>query len=129
MAGIGYWAAGLQAPLLLATFTTLIALLPIPFVTPVVWASIGLWLLLNGHTLPGIGLLLWGTLVVSWVDNLVRPLVISGAAHIPFLLVLFGVIGGLTAFGLIGLFLGPVILAILLGCVAGVAAGTKRPKA
>ena len=114
MAGIGYWAAGLKAPLLLAVFTTLIALLPIPFGTPLVWASIGLWLLLTGHPLPGIGLLLWGTLVVSWVDNLVRPLVISGVTRIPFLLVIFGVLGGLANFGLIGLFLGPVILAISL---------------
>ena len=59
-------------------------------------------------------MLLWGTLVVSWVDNLIRPLVISNATHIPFLLVMFGVIGGLAAFGLIGMFLGPVIVAVLL---------------
>ena len=50
---------------------------------------------------------------MSWVDNLIRPLVISSATRIPFLLVLFGVLGGLAAFGLIGLFLGPVILAVL----------------
>jgi len=60
----------------------------------------------------GLGLLLWGALAVSWIDNLVRPLVISGVAKIPFLLVLFGVLGGLVAFGLIGLFLGPVLLAV-----------------
>ncbi|HZC03245.1 MAG TPA: AI-2E family transporter [Gammaproteobacteria bacterium] len=51
--------------------------------------------------------------MVSSVDNLVRPMVISGATRIPFLLVTFGVLGGLAAFGLIGLFLGPVILAVL----------------
>jgi len=51
---------------------------------------------------------------VSWVDNIVRPLVISGAAQIPFLLVLFGVLGGLAAFGLVGLFIGPVVLAVIL---------------
>ncbi len=60
------------------------------------------------------GLLLWGALAVSWIDNLVRSLVISGVAKIPFLLVLFGVLGGRAAFGLIGLFVGPVMLAILL---------------
>ncbi len=79
-----------------------------------IWGSIGVWLLLQGQIGAGIGLLLWGALVVSWIDNLVRPLVISGVAKIPFLLVLFGVLGGLAAFGLIGLFVGPVILAILL---------------
>ena len=58
------------------------------------------------------GLLLVGLLAVSWVDNLVRPLVIGGVVKIPFLLVLFGVLGALAALGLIGRFLGPVILAI-----------------
>ena len=52
--------------------------------------------------------------MVSWVDNLVRPLVISNATRIPFLLVMFGVLGGLAAFGLVGLFLGPVVLAVLM---------------
>ena len=51
-------------------------------------------------------------LVVSWVDNLIRPLVISGPTRIPFLLVFLGVLGGINAFGLIGLFLGPVLLAV-----------------
>ena len=54
------------------------------------------------------------TLVVSWVDNLIRPMVISSASRTPFLLVMFGVLGGVTAFGLIGLFVGPVILAVLM---------------
>jgi predicted PurR-regulated permease PerM len=73
------------------------------------------WLLLTGHTMAGVGLLLWGALVVSSVDNLIRPLVISSATRIPFLLVMFGVLGGLVAFGPVGLFLGPVVLAVLLG--------------
>jgi Ca2+-transporting ATPase len=59
-------------------------------------------------------LLLWGFLVVSTVDNVIRPLVISGASQVPFLVVLFGVLGGLSAFGAVGLFLGPVVLAVLL---------------
>ena len=51
--------------------------------------------------------------MVSWIDNIVRPLVISNATHISFLLVMFGVLGGLASFGMIGLFLGPVILAVV----------------
>jgi predicted PurR-regulated permease PerM len=113
LAGLGYWVAGLQAPVLLGALTGLIAL--IPFGTPFVWGSAGVWLLLTGHTMAGIGLLLWGALVVSSVDNLIRPLVISSATRIPFLLVMFGVLGGLVAFGPVGLFLGPVVLAVLLG--------------
>ena len=112
LAGLGYWFAGVRAPALFGALTALIALMP--FGTPFVWGSLGAWLLFTGHTLEGIGLLLWGTLVVSSVDNLIRPLVISSATQIPFLLVMFGVIGGLAAFGLIGMFIGPVIVAVLL---------------
>lgn len=112
LAGLGYWAAGIHAPVLLGAFTALIAL--IPFGTPFVWGSLGVWLVVTGATLEGIGLLLWGALVVSWVDNLIRPLVISSASQIPFLLVMFGVLGGLAAFGLVGMFVGPVIIAVLM---------------
>lgn len=112
LAGLGYWAAGIHAPALLGAFTALIAL--IPFGTPFVWGSLGIWLLATGETWAGVGLLLWGTLVVSWVDNLIRPLVISSASQIPFLLVMFGVLGGLAAFGLVGMFVGPVIIAVLM---------------
>jgi predicted PurR-regulated permease PerM len=72
----------------------------------------GVWLALTGHTIEGAGLLLWGALVVSWVDNIVRPLVVAQNVKIPFILAFFGVLGGLAAFGLVGLFLGPVILAV-----------------
>ena len=112
VAGLGYWWVGVSAPVLLGAVTALIAM--IPFGTPFAWGSIGIWLLVSGDTVGGITLLLWGTLVVSWVDNLVRPLVISNATRIPFLLVMFGVLGGLAAFGLVGLFLGPVVLAVLM---------------
>jgi predicted PurR-regulated permease PerM len=112
LAGIGYWVAGVGAPVFLAVLTIVCGLLP--FVVPLLWASIGFWLIATGHTGAGIGLLIWGTIVVSWIDNIVRPFVISRETRIPFLLVMFGVIGGVTAFGLVGLFIGPVILAILI---------------
>jgi len=112
VAGLGYWWCDLEAPVLLGAITAVVAL--IPFGTPFVWGAIGAWLLASGETFNGVGLLLWGTLVVSWVDNLVRPMVISNATRIPFLLVMFGVLGGLAAFGLVGLFVGPVILAVLM---------------
>jgi predicted PurR-regulated permease PerM len=112
LAGIGYWFAGIEAPVFLAALTTLAAL--IPFAVPLVWGGAGISLLATGKTAAGIGLLIWGATAVSWVDNVVRPLVISNQARIPFLLVLFGVLGGLTAFGFVGLFVGPVILAILI---------------
>jgi len=111
-AGLGYWVAGVRAPAFWGATTVVAAL--IPFGAPLVWGSIGIWLLLQGDLGAGLGLLLWGALAVSGIDNLVRILVISGAAEIPVLLVLFGGLGGIAYFGLIGLFVGPLILAILL---------------
>lgn len=112
VAGLGYWWTGIPAPMLLGALTALAAL--IPFGAPFVWVTVSVLLLAEGNYLDGIILFLWGTLAVSSVDNLVRPMVISNATRIPFLLVMFGVLGGLTAFGLVGLFLGPVILAVLI---------------
>lgn len=112
LAGLGYWAAGVKMYALLGAVTALIAL--IPFGAPLVWGSVGVWLLLSQQVLAGVGVLLWGVLVISQIDNVIRPLVISSATRIPFLLVLFGVFGGISAFGLVGLFLGPVIVAVLL---------------
>jgi predicted PurR-regulated permease PerM len=110
LAGAGYWFVGLRTPILLCVVTTFFAM--VPFGTPVVWITASLWLFANGQHWEAVSLALWGSLVVSWVDNIIRPLVISGATRIPFLLVFFGVLGGLARFGFIGLFLGPVILAI-----------------
>jgi predicted PurR-regulated permease PerM len=112
VAGIGYAIFGIQAPVLLGAVTVLVAL--VPFGAPIVWGSLSIWLLVTGHIWPGVGLLLWGLLLVSWVDNIVRPLVISNATRMPFLLVVFGVLGGVLAFGLVGLFIGPVLLAVSL---------------
>jgi predicted PurR-regulated permease PerM len=111
LAGIGYWVAGIDAPILFGLLTALVALLP--FGTPFVWGSIGIWLIFSGQLWAGIGLLVWGMLVVSSIDNILRPMVISTATNVPFLLVLMGVLGGVAAFGLVGLVVGPVILAVL----------------
>ena len=112
LAGLGYWVAGVSAPILLGLITTLFAM--VPFATPIAWGGVGLWLLFQGEMAAGVGVLLWGALVVSQIDNIVRPLLISANTDIPFLLVLLGVLGGVLAFGLIGLFLGPIVLAVLL---------------
>lgn len=111
LAGVGYVVAGVESPVFLGAVTTMIAM--IPFGTPFAWGGVTAWLFLEGHTLAALGLGLWGVAVVSWVDNIIRPLVISSATRIPFLLVMFGVLGGLAAFGMIGLFMGPVVLAVM----------------
>ncbi len=110
VAGAGYWVAGLASPVTLGLFTAVCAL--IPFGTPVAWGAAGALLLSQGETGAAIGVWLWGFAVVSQIDNVLRPLFISSVSDIPFLLVLFGVLGGILAFGLIGLFTGPIILAV-----------------
>ncbi len=110
LAGIGYYFAGAPSPILMTLITFVVAL--IPFGTPFAWGAVSIWLLSQGQTVEGVGLALWGILVISWVDNLIRPIVISGATKIPFIIIFIGVLGGLTAFGFVGLFIGPVVLAI-----------------
>lgn len=112
LAGLGYWVAGAPSPILLTLMTFVIAL--IPFGTPFAWGAVSIWLFSQGQTIPALGLAAWGVFVISWIDNIIRPMVISGATKVPFILIMFGVLGGLTAFGMIGLFIGPVILAVLL---------------
>jgi predicted PurR-regulated permease PerM len=112
VAGIGYAIFDIKAPVLMAAVTALIAL--VPFGAPLIWGALATWLLVTGHIWQGVGLLMWGLVLVSWVDNIVRPLVISSATRMPFLLVVFGVLGGVLAFGLVGLFIGPVLLAVSL---------------
>ncbi|HQM87001.1 MAG TPA: AI-2E family transporter, partial [Methylotenera sp.] len=68
---------------------------------------------MQGETGAAIGVWLWGAIVVSQLDNFLRPIFISSVSPIPFLFVLFGVLGGLLAFGLVGLFIGPIILAVI----------------
>ncbi len=112
LAGIGYWIFGAPSPLFLAAVTMLVAM--IPFGTPFAWGSVAVWMAINGDLWGAVGLAAWGTFLVSWIDNFVRPLVISSATQIPFIIVIFGVLGGLAAFGAVGLFIGPVVLAVAL---------------
>ncbi len=108
----GVWIVGLGSPVLLGAITGLLALTPIG--PPLVYIPASAWLLLHGRIVAGLVLLGWGILVVSMVDNVIKSWFLSGAARIPFLLGFFGVLGGLLAFGPIGLFVGPVAIALLL---------------
>jgi predicted PurR-regulated permease PerM len=111
IAGIGYWIFGLEAPALLGALTGLLSTAPL-LGTAFVWVPLGVWLVLAGHTWKGVLLLAWGFLLVHPTDNVLRPLLISSVTHVPFLLVLFGAFGGLIAFGLVGVFVGPVLLGV-----------------
>ncbi len=110
VAAIGFSIAGIGAAPLLGLLT--FAMSPVPIGPPMVWIPAGLWLIHLGETGWGIFVLLWGTLVVSTIDNVIKPLIISRGSDLPFVLVLLGVLGGALAFGVIGVFLGPVLLAV-----------------
>jgi predicted PurR-regulated permease PerM len=110
--GIGFAIAGLPSPLVFAVIGTLFALVPVVG-TAVVWVPATLWLVLQGH--PGYALFLagWSIVVVGSADNFLRPILISGRVEVPTLAVFIGVMGGLSAFGFIGLFVGPIVLGLL----------------
>ena len=110
VAAIGFWLAGIQAAPLLGLLTFFLS--PVPIGPPLVWVPAGLWLIQNGQTGWGLFVLLWGALAVSTIDNIIKPLIISRGVDLPFVLVLLGVLGGAIAFGFIGIFLGPVLLAV-----------------
>ena len=112
LATLGYWVAGVGAPVLLGAATTFLAL--IPFGAPIVYVPVSGWLLVQGRPVAGLLLLAWGILAVSTVDNVIRSWFISGTTQVPFLLVFLGVLGGLATFGAIGLFVGPVTITLLL---------------
>jgi len=105
IAGIGFWIAGLPGALLLGVLTCILSLIPIG--PPLIWAPAALWLFERGQTGWAVFLALWGFLVVSTVDNILKPYFISKGSHLPFVLVFLGVLGGVLAFGLLGIFLGP----------------------
>jgi predicted PurR-regulated permease PerM len=113
LGGLGFWVAGLPSPLLFGTLMALFA--PIPFVgTALIWLPGAVYLLMQGQTMHGILLIVWGALAVGSIDNILRPLFISGRARLPILVIVFGVLGGFLSFGFSGVVTGPVILALLL---------------
>src|SRR5208337_3442793 len=106
----GLWIAGVPQPLLLGLIAGGLSLLPIG--APVVWIPAALWLLGQGHTAWGIFLLAYGIIAISGSDSVIRPFFIARGAQLPFLLTMLGVLGGALAFGLLGIFVGPVLVGV-----------------
>ena len=110
LAAIGYKIAGIPSAFLLGFVTFFLALIPAG--PPLIWIPATLWLFHMGKTGWAIFMGIWGFFVISGVDNVLRPYLISRDSSLPFILVLMGVIGGMLSFGFIGLFLGPSLLAV-----------------
>ncbi|MDB5397748.1 MAG: family transporter [Rhodospirillales bacterium] len=109
--GVAYALFGVPHPALLGAFTGLLAM--IPFGAPIIFTVASALLLFKGSVGAAIGLFAFGWVVVGVADHAIRPVLIGGAAKLPFLWVLLGIFGGLETFGLVGLFLGPAIMAAL----------------
>jgi predicted PurR-regulated permease PerM len=110
MTTFGLWVAGVPRPVLLGVIAGIISILPVG--APLVWIPATIWLFAEGRTGWGIFLGLYGALGISSVDNFIRPWFIARGADLPLLLTLLGALGGVFAFGFLGLFLGPVLLAV-----------------
>ena len=110
LTAFGLWLSGVPRPLLLGGVAGLLSVLPIG--APVVWIPSFLWLLSVGHTGWGIFLGIYGLFCISGSDNIIRPYFIARGAQLPFLLTILGVLGGALAFGLLGIFVGPVLLGV-----------------
>jgi len=113
VAAVGFLIAGVPAVALLSVATFIFSLVPVG--PPLIWGGASIWLFSQGMTGWGIFMLVYGTVVISGVDNVVKPILISRGSSLPFALVLLGVMGGVLAFGFVGLFIGPTLLAVALG--------------
>jgi predicted PurR-regulated permease PerM len=109
--GVAYWFAGVPHPVLLGALTAVAAM--IPFGAPVVFGLAALLLLAQGALGAAAAIVAAGLVVVGVADHFVRPAMIGGATRLPFVWVLLGILGGVESFGLLGLFLGPAVMAAL----------------
>lgn len=110
LAMIGFLIAGVPGAILLGFLTFFAAFVPMG--PPFIWLPVTVWLFYKGTIGWAIFMAIWGAFVISGVDNIVKPYLISRGGNLPFVLILLGVLGGVVAFGFIGVFLGPTLLAL-----------------
>ena len=110
LATLGFWIAGIEQALLLGFLTFMLSFLPAG--PPLVWGGVAIWLLSRGEFWWGVFVVAWGALLVSTIDNLLRPYLLSQSNNLPVVLGFFGLVGGVLAFGFIGIFVGPAVLAV-----------------
>ncbi len=110
LTAFGLWLSGVPRAVLLGAIAGFLAVLPVG--APLVWIPASLWLFSTDQVGWGSFLVIWGIVAVSGSDNVIRPWFIARGAQLPFLLTVLGALGGALAFGLLGIFLGPVLLAV-----------------
>jgi predicted PurR-regulated permease PerM len=110
VAMIGFLIAGVPGALTLGAVTFFLSMIPVG--PPLVWGGAAIWLFYQGSIGWAIFMVAWGLLAISSIDNFVKPYLISRSSSLPMLLIVFGVFGGIVAFGFIGVFIGPPMLAV-----------------
>jgi predicted PurR-regulated permease PerM len=110
--GVAYLVTGLPHVALLALVTAIAAMLP--FCAPITFGLAALWLFSQGSVAAAVGLAVFGSVVVFIAEHFVRPVLIGNSTRLPFLLVLFGILGGAETFGLLGIFIGPALMTVLM---------------
>mgnify|MGYP003636325225 CR=1 FL=1 len=111
LTGIGLFAAGVPGAIFWAAVATLLSIIPM-IGPPLIWGPSAIWLIASGHPIAGIALAVWGAVVVSTSDNILRPMLVGKDAKMSDLMVLISTLGGLAMFGAVGIILGPVIAAL-----------------
>ena len=114
LGGIAFWILGVPSPLLWAVLMTFVCMIPL-LGSFLVWLPLAIYLMATGHWTKAVILIVWGALVISTIDNVLRPRLIKNQTRLHELFVFFSVLGGISVFGLLGIVLGPVVLAITLG--------------
>jgi predicted PurR-regulated permease PerM len=109
--GLAYWIAGVPSPVTLGVLTGIMAL--VPGGAPLSFTLVSIYLLASGDHIAGIGLIVWGTVELFVVDKTLRPKLVGGPIKLPFLPTFFGLVGGVKTMGFLGLFIGPVLMAII----------------
>jgi predicted PurR-regulated permease PerM len=114
LGGLAFWILGIASPILWAVLMAFVCMIPLAG-SFLVWLPLSIYLMLTGHWTKALVLILWGALVVSTIDNFLRPKLVGNQTRLHELFVFFSVLGGISVFGLLGIVLGPVVLAITLG--------------
>lgn len=117
VAGLGYWLADVDRWLLFGLLTAILAYIPLVGTT-LVWLPLAVLLIAEGRPNAALFVVIWSLAVTGTVDNVVRPFIVRGSSGVPLLLVFLGVFGGLYAFGVVGVLVGPVLMALLLALFA-----------
>ena len=128
LGGLAFWVLGVPSAIVWGVVMTFLSMIPM-LGSFLVWMPAAIYLALTGHYLKAAFLVLWGTLVIGMIDNFLRPKLVGGRTRLHELLIFFAVLGGLQVFGVLGIVLGPVVLALAMSLLEVFRAADKASEA